>query len=289
MKNRSSRRSSARPPARSANVKISDSDIARLSREGVRAVAYYRDFGLAEVRSRALSMASSGLISLVGLLALGWSAMAMLVFLVVDAVITVVADLLRYPLARPWLAASHKLDHESGQLLLIADGLENGTGERTDNGLAPSPGVILFFGVVSTLFLVPILAAVTEKIGIASLRAVPQETGFLWIVGVDAVWRIGSGLVEALRVRRTTPGEGMIFMEAGGVAVMYASLLILVWLPLKLGSLGLFLLFAIVYLVRIAFGVFALIWTPRALAVLERRVATRDFALHVDAVPGSPR
>ena len=289
MKNRSSRRSSARPHARSANVKISDADIARLGREGVRAVAYYRDFGLAEVRSRALSMASSGLISLVGLLALGWSAMAMLVFLVVDAVITVVADLVRYPLAKPWLAASHKLDHESGQLLLIADGLENGTGERTDNGSAPSPGVILFFGVVSTLFLVPILAAVTEKLGVASLRAVPQETGFLWIVGVDAVWRIGSGFVEALRVRRTAPGEGMIFMEAGGVAVMYASLLILVWLPLKLGSPGLFLLFAIVYLVRIAFGVFALIWTPRALAVLERRVATRDFALQVDAVPGSPR
>ncbi len=253
--------------------------MARVQRKGPEAVAYYREFGLAEMRSRAMSLASTGLVSLAGLLAFGWSPMAMLVFLVVDAVITVLADVVRYPLARPRLEESHKLDHESGQLLLIVDGLEDGTAERADNGSAPKPGVILFFGFVSTLFLVPVIAAVTEKIGIASLRAIPREPGFLWLVGLDAVWRIGSGLWEALRARRTAPGERMIFMESGGVAVMYAGLLILVWLPLKLGEVGLYLLFFIVYLVRIAFGVFALIWTPRALAALERRLATGDFSV----------
>jgi len=247
--------------------------------EGTSALEYYRTFGLAETRSRATNLAFSGAVSICGLLFLKWSPMTMLVFMVADAVLTVLSDLIRLPIAGKWIRASHKRDHEAGQILLIADGLEDGTGERPDNGSAPNPGVILFFGIVSTLFLVPVLAAATEKTGIAPLRAVIEEPWFPWIVGVDALWRIVFAFFKAIRVRRFQPGEKMLFVESGGVAVLYCGLLVLIWLPLNWGEKGLLILFFVLYIFRLCFGIFACIWTPKAVANLKRRIAQGDFSV----------
>jgi hypothetical protein len=228
-------------------------------------------------------MVLSGAVSLAGLAFLDWSPLTMLVFVVADAVITVLADSVRFLLARTAVAASHRRDNEASQVLLIVDGLEDGTATRPDFGPAPNPGVILFFGAVSTLFLVPILAAATEKTGVASLAAVVHERAFPWIVGVDAVWRVAGALVESLRARRRKPGETMIFMDCGGVAVLYAGLLVLIWLPIHWGAPGLLAMFVVLYVFRVAFGVFACWWTPRALAALTRRLAANDFSVTLKA------
>lgn len=264
-------------------MSITDADLARVCRDGPAAITYYESFGLAEGRSRAVNMALSGAVSLAGLAFLGWSSFTMLVFMVVDAVITVLADIVRYVLAREQVAASHRRDNEASQVLLIVDGLEDGSATRADFGPAPNPGVILFFGIVSTLFLVPVIAAATEKIGIASLTAVLHERAFPWIVGLDGTWRILGALVESLRARRKKPGETMIFMDCGGVAVLYAALLILVWLPLKWGAPGLMAMFIVIYAFRVAFGAFAYWWTPRALACLARRLADNDLSVTLKA------
>jgi hypothetical protein len=267
---RSSRRSSA-------VVKISAADIERVRAQAPEAIAYYQRFGLAGVRSRAIAIAASGAVPIIGLLLLGWSPTAMLIFLLIDALITVLNDLLRLPLAARWMRASHRIDFESGQVLGIIDGLEDGSGTRSPRGAAPSPGVIVFFGAAASLFLVPIVGAALEPLGLASVREVLTEPYFPWLVAADAAMRLIGGLRSAIAARSHKPGEVMIFAESGGVAVLYAGLLILVWLPLNWGQPGLILMFAVLYLTRLAFGIFALWWTPRAVATMERRVAANDF------------
>ncbi len=235
---------------------------------------------MAEVRARAVSLAVSGVVPLVGMAVFDWSILSLLVFMVADAAITVVADIVRYPIAKRWMAASHDADHAAGKVLLIVDGLEDGSGVRSDTGAkAPFPGTILFFGVVSTVFLVPIIGAATEHTGIAPLKEVALEKTFLWVVGIDAMWRILRAFTGAIAVRRSAPGEKMIFMESGGVAVLYLGLLTLVWLPLNWGEAGLMAMFVVVYLVRFGFGVFAYLWTPRVIRVLERRMKSGDFSV----------
>lgn len=261
------------------NIPITREDIIRIRHEAPKTLEYYRNFGLAEARSRSMNIFLSGAIPLLGMLVFDWSIFAMLLFMVADAAITTLVDVIQYPLARQWLAASHKKDHESGQILLICDGLEDGTNERADTGKPVSPAVILFFGCVSTLLLVPIIIAAVDHIGMMPLREIIKEKAFLWAVGIDAVWRVTTGLVSAVLVRFSQPGEKMIFMESGSVAVLYAGLLILIWLPLKWGSAGLTAMFIIMYAIRLAFGIFAYWWTPRTVSILERRHQQNDFSL----------
>ena len=260
-------------------VKISAADLSRMKEEGPSALEYYSTSGLAQARSVAANLAYSGAVSIFGLIFLKWSPMTMLAFMVADAMITVLSDLVRMPVAGRWIAASHKRDHEAGQILLIADGLEDGTGERPENGQAPKPGMLLFFGVVSTLFLTVIVGAATEQTGLAPLRAVVEDRWFPWIVGLDALWRISSALVQAVMVRRYRPGEKMIFLESGGVALLYCGLLVLIWLPLNWGAGGLLTMFFVLYFFRVGFGVFAYLWTPKAVATLKRRIETNDFSI----------
>lgn len=268
-------------------IKISTADLSRMKEEGESALEYYRTSGLAQARAMAANLAYSGAISLFGLLFLKWSPMAMLAFMVADAVITVLSDLIRMPIAGRWISASHKRDHEAGQVLLIADGLEDGTGERADNGRAPKPGVILFFGIVSTLFLVPVVAAATEKTGIAALRAIVEEHWFPWIVGLDALWRIAFAFGKAVLIRRFPPGEKMIFLESGGVAALYCGLLVLIWLPLNWGQAGLLVMFFALYFFRLGFGLFAYFWTPKAVATLKRRIEKQDFTIRKNQAQSS--
>jgi hypothetical protein len=128
-------------------------------------------------------------------------------------------------------------------------------------------------------FLVPVVAAAAEKTGIAPLRAVVEERWFPWIVGLDALWRLSSALVEAVLVRRFRPGEKMIFLQSGGVAVLYCGLLVLVWLPLNWGAAGLLTMFFVLYFFRVGFGIFAYLWTLKAVATLKRRIETNDFTI----------
>jgi len=250
-----------------------------MKEEGPDVLEYYRTYGLAQVRSIGLNLSYSGAVSIFGLIFLKWSPMTMLVFMVADAVITVISDLVRMPIAGRWIEASLKRDHEAGQILLIADGLEDGTGERSDNGQVPKPGMLLFFGIVATLFLTVIVGAATEKTGLAPFRGVVEERWFPWIVGLNALWRIVFSLIQAVLVRRFPPGEKMIFLESGGVVLLYCGLLVLIWLPINWGPAGLMIMFFVLYAFRVGFGVFACLWTPKAVATLKRRIETSDFSI----------
>jgi len=266
---------------------ISEADLARLRREGPAAVEYYESVGLAEIRSRAGNLAASGGISIFGLFALGWSPLTMIVFMLVDAVLTVLGDLLAYPIARERMRASHERDHHSGQMLLIADGLEDGTGRWADNGGAPSPGLILTIatGMTAIVCVVAVLAVARGEFdGFAKAAAEPF---FLWFVGGNALLRIAGALMAAVRARLEPDGGRLIFAESGSVVVLYAGLLALVWFPITFGNAGLYMLFGALFLIRIGFGVFALIWTPLALANLKRRLKLQDFS--VRKKPGSSK
>lgn len=276
---RKTRSNLQRKPQSAAMVAITSADLARVRQHGPAAIEYYRGFGLAETRSRALSLVMSGVIPIVGLLLLDWSPTAMIIFMLVDAWMTVVADWFRLGLAAPWLRASHARDHLAGEMVNIVDGLEDGSGMRTPRGNAPGPGIIVAIGSVCSLFMIPVAGAALEQMGLASVREVLAEKYFLWLVAGDGVLRLLGTLHAVWAVRRQAPGVSMLFAESGGVAVLQAGLLILVWLPLNWGQTGLLLMFAVLYLTRIAFGIFALWWMPRAVIALERRVASGDFSV----------
>ncbi|MFO1494716.1 MAG: hypothetical protein U1F26_08660 [Lysobacterales bacterium] len=269
------------PARRSRNqgvTTINASDVALARSRGAQTLDYYRRFGLAEVRGRTLALIGSGLAPIVGLSFLGWTMASLLVFMVVDAVICLLIDWVRYPLARRWMAVSHRLDHEASEVLGIVDGLEDGSGTRPARNNKPEPGLILGISTVMTLFMVPVVAAVVEPLGLDSIRAVLAQPYFVWLLVGDLGLRLLGALSGVLQVRRQPPGEAMIFVESGGVAVLYAGLLILVWLPISFGTLGVALMFAVLALVRIAFGAFAWWWVPRSLAALERRMAADDWS-----------
>lgn len=271
-----------------AAVTINAADIERARRLGPDAVDYYRRFGLAEARSRAISLTVSGILPVFGWWLLGWSATAMIIFMLVDAVITLLVDWVRLPLARPWLRASHARDHQAGEVLGIVGGLEDGTGTRSPRDNAPGPEVIVAIGSICSVFLIPITAAALEPLGLDSVRQVVAEPYFLWFVGGDAALRLLGALRSVWAARKQAPGTIMIFAESGGVAVLYAGLLVLIWLPINWGETGVLLMFAVLYLIRVAFGLFTLWWMPRTVAALERRVAGGDFSPRANT-PKPPR
>ncbi len=259
--------------------RIGAAEVVLVQKRGTAVLAFYRHIGLAEVRSRATDLVLSGLICLGGMVFFDWTAWTMLAFMVVDALITVFADLFRYGLAWRWLAESHRVDHEAGTVLLIADGLEDGNGTYPDRGTTPAPGTILFFGVVASLFLLPVVGAALSGSGIQPVGDLLAERTFLWIVLADIVLRVAAALRQIVRARSDVPGRQMIFMESGSVAMLYLGLMVLVWLPLQFGNNGLYALLVILYGFRIGFGIFALYWTPRSVRNLERRVAEGDFRI----------
>lgn len=266
---------------------IGAADIVLVEKRGAAVLTYYQHFGLGEVRSRATDLVLSGLICLGGMAFFDWTALTMLAFLVVDALITVLADLIKYALAWRWAAESHRLDHEAGTVLLIADGLEDGSGTYTDRGTAPAPGTILFFGVAASMFLLPVVGAALSGTGIEPIKVLLEEETFRWIVLADLSLRLISAVYNVIRARADVPGKHMIFMESGSVAVLYVGLLILVWLPLEFGDPGLYALFIILYGFRVGFGFFALYWTPRSVKNLQRRVLEGDMKLRIK--PGTGR
>lgn len=269
------------PDRNSAAVTITAADIERARRLGPGAIDYYRRFGLAEARSRAINLILSGILPVFGWWLLGWSATAMIIFMMVDAVITLLVDWVRLPLAGPWLRASHARDHQAGEVLGIVGGLEDGSGTRSPRDNAPGPEVIVAIGSICSVFLVPITAAALEPLGLDSVRQVVAEPYFLWFLAGDAALRLLGALSSVWAARKQAPGEVMIFAESGGVAVLYAGLLVLIWLPINWGQTGVLLMFAVLYLLRVAFGLFTLWWLPRTLIALERRVASGDFSPRV--------
>jgi|CXWL01.1.fsa_nt_gi hypothetical protein len=264
---------------RSGAVKINAQDLERLRRRGPAALEYYQRVGLAETRARASGLALSGAVPIVGWLALGWSPASMLVFMIVDALVTLALDWVRLPFAQRWMAASHVRDAEAGEMIHIVDGLEDGTGMRIPRAGTPGPLTVMLLGLIMSVFLVPVIAAAIEPIGLSSLREVVAEPWFLTLLGIDVGLRLLSAVTGVWRARARAPGEVVIVAESGNVVLLYAGLLVLVWLPLEFGQVGLLLLFAVLYLVRIGFGIFTLWWMPRAVAALQRRLASGDFGV----------
>jgi hypothetical protein len=269
----------ARSTTNSNNVKISPADIELARAKGTEVLEYFDRVGLGEVRNRAFNLAFSGTVALGGMIIFGWSAATMLAFMVADAIIKLLGDYLRFFLAYRWLKESHQLDHLAGRLIHIADGLEDGSGRRPNSGSAPSPGLILLFGTVSLFFLVPIVGAVVEEIGIDIVKEVMSEESFRWIVGAELAWYLFSSVYYSLAARKEEPGKRLIFMESGAVAVLFVGLLVLIWLPIKFGQSGLYAMFVVIYLIRVSFGIFAFVWTPRAVKTLARRVKENNFSI----------
>lgn len=261
----------------SGAVKIGSQDLALLRQRGPAVLDYYQRIGLSETRSRALAIAFSGLLPIAGWFWFGWSAVSMLVFLFADALVCLLLDWVRLPLARRWMDASHARDQEAGEVITIVDGLEDGTGMRTPSAGRPGALTIMLLATVVSVFLIPVGAAALEPFGLASLQQLLAERWFLPLLAADAGLRAAGAFVQVWRARQQAPGEVPIFAESGGIVVLYAGMLILVWLPINFKQNGLLLMFFVLYLIRIAFGAFALWWTPRVVAALQRRLRDGDF------------
>lgn len=264
----------------SSTVKISAADIEFARGHAAQALQYFGQIGLAEVRRRALRMLLGAAIPVFGLLCLDWSPLIMLCFLCADLSTTLYADWLRWLLARRWVQASHQRDFEANQVLMIVDGLDDGSGQRVATGKGPaSGGLLLFFGTVCSIAMLPLLAVALDRIGISAFQEALDAAWWLLLVGINGSLTLGATLIQSIRIRDSVPGERMLVMESGSITLWWIGMMLLIWLPAQYGMSGLLWMFVILHSVRMGFGIFALYWMPRAVRRIAARHAVDNYSV----------
>lgn len=244
------------------------------------ALDYYATGGLALARQRALRWVLTGVIPVLGLLLWNWSPLTLLLFLYGDISITLLADAVRYPWARAWLAASHQRDHEAQRVGMVVAGLDDGSGRAVRMGAGPVRiGLHLLIGWCSSgIVSILLLAAVVERTE-ADLLAAVADPRFWWILGANAVLTIGGQVWAAWRARRAPPGVHLIWVESGGVGVLWLGVVVLTWLPVVYGMTGLLWLFLLLHGVRTLFGLYVAWALPRNVRAIARRHQEDDWQL----------
>jgi len=155
----------------------------------------------------------------------------------------------------------------------VIGGLEDGTGTFTEQGKGISPLVLFAIALVCTVFMVPVLAASLEALGLGELRQAIAAPWFREIAAGSVALHLLQSLFAALAARRHAPGEHALYLDAGGVIGLFLGLLVLVWMPIMWGANGVVAMLVVVFLFRLGFGAFALYWMPRVTRALQRFLA----------------
>ena len=258
---------------RGTHPKIGPTQLALLRSAGPAVVEWQRRVGLAEAKSRCIAMVIAGLVPFFGLFALGWSPAAMLLFMLVDVLAVLAGDALKLAIAADVVRRSHDQDYRAQEVLGIVGGLEDGTGTYTEYGKGMSIGLLFGIACVSSVFLLVIMAAALEALGIGRVEQALRAPWFGWIAAASVAMHVIPSVVSAYSARAQPAGTGALFLDCGGVLGLIVGLMVLVWLPLKFGANGVVALLVVLFAFRLAFGVFALYWIPKVTRALERRLA----------------
>jgi hypothetical protein len=253
--------------------KIGARELARVRAQGPEVLRWQQRFGLAKAQQMCVGLLISGVVPFAGLLLLGWDPAAMLVYLAIDVLGVLGGDALKMLLAMPVLRHTHAADHQAQDVLDVIGGLEDGTGTYTERGTGVSPLLLFGIALVCTLFLVPVLAASLEALGLGELRQALAAPWFREIAAGSIALHLLQSLSAAFGARRHAPGEHALYLDAGGVIGLFLGLLVLVWLPIFWGAHGVVAMLVVVFLFRLGFGAFALYWMPRVTRALQRFLA----------------
>lgn len=267
------RKRSYRSPRQVQSQKqIGPRELAMVRSKGPGALRWQQRFGLAKAQQMCTGLLMSGVVPFVGLL-LGWNPAAMLVYLAIDVVGVLLGDLIRLGLALPWLRHTHAQDHDAQAVLDVIGGLEDGTNTCTERGRGLSPPGLFGIALVCALFLVPVLGASVEALGLGSVREAVAAPWFREIAAGSLALHLLQSLWGAAAARRHAPGDHALYLDCGGVIGLFIGLLVLVWLPLTWGAPGVIAMLVAMFLFRLGFGAFALYWMPRVTRALQRFLA----------------
>lgn len=253
--------------------KIGKQQLAQLRRDGPAALRWQQRHGLAKAQSLCIGLLTGGVVPFVGLFAFGWSAASMLLLMAVDVLAALLADLARLLVAGGAVRHTHAEDLRAQQVLSIVGGLEDGTGTYTDHGKGLAPAGLFAIALACTIFLVPVMGASLEPLGLESLREAIDARFFREFALASLVLHAGLALLAAVRARRAPAGDVAVYLDAGGVIGLFVGLLVLVWLPLTWGAGGVIALLVLLFAFRLAFGAFALFYLPHVTRALQRRLA----------------
>jgi hypothetical protein len=262
--------------------KIGTRELARVRAQGAEVLRWQQRFGLAKAQQMCVGLLLAGLVPFAGLLLLGWNPAAMLVYLAIDVLGVLAGDVLKLLFALPVLRHTHAQDHQAQAVLGVVGGLEDGTGTYTETGSAMSPLLLFGIALLCTAFLLPVLAASFEALGLGAVQQAIAAPWFREIAAGSFALHLLQSLGAALAARRHAPGEQALYLDAGGVIGLFIGLLVLVWLPLVWGANGVVAMLVVVFVFKLGFGAFAMVWMPRVTRALQRFLAapaTDDPAL----------
>lgn len=253
--------------------RIGARELARVRAQGPEVLQWQQRFGLARARQTCVGLLLAGLVPFAGLLLLGWNPAAMLVYIAIDVLGVLAGDVLKLLFALPVLHHTHAQDHQAQAVLGVVGGLENGTGTYTETGTAMSPLLLFGIALLCTALLLPVLAASFEALGLGALHQAIAAPWFREIAAGSFALHLLQSLFAALAARRHAPGEHALYLDSGGVIGLFMGLLVLVWLPLLWGPNGVVAMLVVVFVFKLAFGAFAMVWMPRWTRALQRFLA----------------
>jgi hypothetical protein len=260
----------ARKRHASSHPAIGPAQLQQVLRDGPAVVQWQRNVGIGEARSRCISMVIAGLAPFFGWLWLGWTPTTMLLFLAVDVVAVLVADLLKLLIAYPALLRTHTQDHRAQHILGIIGGIRDGTNTYVATGPGVSPLMLFVFAVAFGAVAIGGIAAGIDALGLERVNVLEEEW-FVWMAGGSVAMHLVPALLASIRAR--FGGErrkGVLYLDSGGVLGLGAGLLVLIWLPITMGGAGTILLLGVLFLFRLGFGLFALYYIPSVSRDLER-------------------
>ncbi|MCL4759100.1 MAG: hypothetical protein KJZ96_12225 [Rhodocyclaceae bacterium] len=247
----------------------------QLRREGPAALEWLREGGLADARARALGLVWAGSIPFAGYLWLGWTPLLMIAWLLIDCVNTLIADVLRLALAPRAIDRAHRRDQQCTRVLGLSSELARAVPRPAIvNQQRTAPQLLFFFGLMATLFMLAFAVPGAPNLGIGQWSELFADPVLPWLVGLDLLRQAGGALLAGLQARAAERQAGRvrpvrIFVESGSNAVLYAGLLVLIWLPANYGLTGALIMLALLNGLRLAFGLYAWGFFPRALRTLQ--------------------
>jgi hypothetical protein len=253
----------------SAHPAIGPAQLQEVLRDGPAVVRWQRTVGIGEARSRCISMVVAGLAPFVGWIWFDWTPTTMLLFLAVDVVAVLLADLIKLLIAYPALRRTHTQDHRAQHILGIVGGIRDGTNTYVATGRGVSPLLLFLFAIAFGAVAIGGIAAGIDALGLQRINPL-DEDWFVWMAAGSVVLHVVPALAASTRTRIGSREDAALYLDSGGVLGLGAGLLVLIWLPLTMGGTGTLLLLVVLFLFRLGFGLFALYYIPSVSRDLER-------------------
>ena len=195
---------------RRKRVPIRNGELAVLGKELARARNHVLSRGMQHARAEIWVVLRSFLVLGLGLW-LGWTPAGILLFLVFNAVLSVLIDGMRYGLASRWVHYSHAREHRVEEVLAVCRAVEQGESVRLAGRAKPKLQPTLLLSGILALLVLPLAAITITKLGAVEWKAVLANLFLpVMMIGVFGI-RSLRALLWVTRQKRAPSERGMSF------------------------------------------------------------------------------